>query len=293
MGLLRVGSPFLVARFIPLSQRGKSYSGEFEQPVEGLPDYLLPSLHEWVRRVEEARIGSLEKGQVVARLLHVFIDPKYAYPVSVFWGQATTEHRLNVIDLFVRLFGDEYVGFSDDYNSPARRASEHLEWILASGGSAWRVSFNETHELTERVDETIQDAARTVIELGDDAGRAIARAWSNCYGRNPNYDEAYRNLVLAVESAIHPLATPNDPRATLGKARAHIADTKDRWTVAGMENGVDALLSLLGLIWVNQERHAQPEGTILGVGKGEAEAALSAALTVIQWSNAGAIRKAS
>jgi len=282
-----------VTAFLPLSRRGKESAIQFEQLVEDIPDYLAPSLYEWVKSVEADREAGLEHGQVVARLLRVTIDPKWAYPTTVFWGGATAAERLDVIDLFLRLFGNNYVHFNDDGYGSGAQVAERLEWILSSGGSAWRVSFGEPYELVKRVDGTIQNAAKAVIDQNDDPGAAIARAWSNCYGRSPNYDEAYRNLVLAVESVLHPLAAPMDLRATLGKATAHIGATKDKWTVGGMDNGADALLDLLSLIWTNQERHARPDGTIRGVGKEEAEVALSAALTVVQWANAGAIRKAS
>lgn len=111
----------------------------------------------------------------------------------------------------------------------------------------------------------------------------------------PDYDRAYRDAVLAVEAVALPIAIPNNPTGTLGQVVSHISDTEARWTVGGLDSTKQAsggtLVAMLRTLWHNQERHAQPDGTIIDVGQAEAEAAVSLAVILVQWFASGAVRR--
>jgi hypothetical protein len=49
------------------------------------------------------------------------------------------------------------------------------------------------------------------------------------------------------------------------------------------------LVSMLQLLWHNQERHAQPDGTIVDVTQDEAETAVTLATTLVHWLTSGLV----
>ena len=54
----------------------------------------------------------------------------------------------------------------------------------------------------------------------------------------------------------------------------------------------DALIDMLELLWKNQERHARSDGRIVDVAGPEAEIAVSLAVTLVTWFNAGLVQRA-
>ncbi len=48
---------------------------------------------------------------------------------------------------------------------------------------------------------------------------------------------------------------------------------------------------MLRTLWHNQERHAQPDGSVVDVPRAEAEAAVSLAVVLVHWFASGAVRR--
>lgn len=99
--------------------------------------------------------------------------------------------------------------------------------------------------------------------------------------------------MLAVEAAALPVVLPKG--GTLGKVLAHIRDTSANWIVGGLDDSKapsgEVLRSMIALLLHNQERHAHPDGQILGVSQQEAESAINLAVTLVQWFTSGLVRR--
>jgi len=78
--------------------------------------------------------------------------------------------------------------------------------------------------------------------------------------------------------------------APLGGANAHIRNTRDRWTVNGIDGSSGVLLANLELLWNNHRRHADEKAgsEYVPVTRETAEVMVSAAITVVQWFTSGA-----
>jgi hypothetical protein len=167
-----------------------------------------------------------------------------------------------------------------------------LDYILAAGGSAYR--YRDGH-LERRVDVTTVAAfERVAASANDEASMYLRRAWTATYGRDPDPSRAYGDAVRAVEAAACPVLLPNDPTPTLGKAIARLRDRPHDWHLVlpggGDSAGAIPLRMALQLLWTAQRsRHAGGPDTrdqLLG----EAEAAVSLAVTLVQWFANGFIR---
>ena len=98
-----------------------------------------------------------------------------------------------------------------------------------------------------------------------------------------------------METAACRVLTPNDPAPTLGKAIAHLRDTLDDWTVAGLDDKAQksaaTLLAMLQTVWQNHGRHAEHGGRAPDpVEQAEAEAVLFLTVTLVQWFERGLVR---
>ena len=124
----------------------------------------------------------------------------------------------------------------------------------------------------------------------------LEAAWQAAYGRNPDATVAYAEAVKAIEAAFIPLVLANDPKATLGKALAHLRKTSDQWELGildahGAPAGVDSLISLLTLVWQgHRDRHAGTS-TAVRVSIEAAEMAVHAAAMTVHWLSRRGLRE--
>jgi hypothetical protein len=129
-----------------------------------------------------------------------------------------------------------------------------LNRLLANGGSAY---LYRKGRLERRVDDTAVAAfERTAATASDEASMHLRRAWSATYGRDPEPSRGYGDAVRAVEAVACPLVLPDDPKPTLGKVIARLREPDTR----------DQLLA-------------------------ETEAAVSLAVTLVQWFSSGFIQR--
>jgi hypothetical protein len=135
-----------------------------------------------------------------------------------------------------------------------------------------------------------------VVEDAPRAGTLIAEAWRHVYGLHPNPSIGYREAVRAVEVAACPAIIPDDTGATLGKAIAALRNAPPgKYVTVFTEGGarpLEAVQKLMELVWKNQfDRHGTADESVpLTVSQGEAEAALHAAITLVQWFQRGFVR---
>lgn len=285
--------------YLPLTVRGDAEAeAAYGALHEGVPDWLDTSLAKWIGAAR-----GLIDGDLTALAERVF---RRRLPgdgsqerLSLFWRLGEDQERLALVDLALsRLEKDckraEKEAWDDQRAAITRHAIALIE-MLHEGGSAWRVVVEPRWALERRVGAAMRVMADEVREPGTDAAKAIGVAWRACYGLEPDYDKAYRHAVMAVEAVVLPLTSPKDRDATLGKAIAHIADTRSGWTVGGLDDerqeSADTLLAMLKTLWHNQERHANNDGTITGVQREEAEVAVSLAVTLVHWFTSGLVTK--
>ena len=127
----------------------------------------------------------------------------------------------------------------------------------------------------------------------NDHGRAsdhLSRAWSQCFGRDTNLNEACIEAAKAVEVAAKPLVTPDDPRATLGKMCSAIEIKPSKWeTDLEYTHDVQTILHMMRFVWEGQLRHGD-ENAPLEVTEEGAQMIVSAAVLLVTWFSSGRIR---
>ncbi|MDE0368594.1 MAG: hypothetical protein OXI84_00465 [bacterium] len=179
----------------------------------------------------------------------------------------------------------------DDWDFGDDEARE-LQGILHRSGSAWRVAAHPAGRycLEQRVDPTVEEAARSEMAQESNAATYLSSAWHHAYRRDPDPSRSYSDSIKAVEAAARPVVTPKDQLATLGKMIAAMRDKPQKWgTVIG---DVDTVRIMMDTIWKAQvDRHGTDDPQKpLTVSQSEAEAAVQFAATLVQLFRTGAIR---
>ncbi len=285
-------------RWRPLSVREKGNTEEWDAPVEGVPPWLTQALMEWAGGFLTEEVGRFAFPQLSRELLRAI---ELALRLPLDWNQGTEsayralfqactkdpEVFLNVIDYALNVAGDK---------------GDHLERTLDAAGSAWSVAPDATG-LTRRVLPEAAQAAKTVVSGGSRAGVLIGAAWKHVYGRNPNPGTGYREAVRAIEGAVCPAIIPDDPAPSLGKAIPALRDApKGKYATVFPETTLDgkpqdpleAVWKLMQLVWKSElDRHTPADESVpLSVTQEQAEAALHAAVTLVQWFQRGFVRRA-
>jgi hypothetical protein len=185
--------------------------------------------------------------------------------------------------------------YREDLAEPLALAISSLSEMLTEAGSAWRVADGSSCGLVRRVNDTTQAQVDAASPPDTDAAGKVGEAWNLCFRFEPDYDNAYRQAVLAVEAVVFPSMLPNDQRKTLGKVVSHLGDTLGRWTVGGLDateiRSSEALLAMLKALWHSHQRHAAANGTVSDVSREEAETAVNLAVTIVQWFSAGLVKQ--
>lgn len=177
-----------------------------------------------------------------------------------------------------------------------RAKPEDLNALLERGKSAWRVGIRSGRPgLVRRVPTGVQIAADSVMARAGRAGVRLAKAWEELFGVVPNASEAYRLAILAVEDAAVPIVSPNSSKATLGTVLKQIEDQK-HWRLQMDREHVNApsgevLVGMMRMLWHGQhDRHGGQPSAPGNVSKEEATVAVSLAVTLVQWFDAGLVQ---
>lgn len=157
-----------------------------------------------------------------------------------YWKSSSADARLTLLDAILRDM--QYRGnaaFAEGDDEQAERllqGAQQLHKILSEGGSLWGAHIDTPGWcLVRRVNETTVALVTSGTAPDTDAARKLKSSWAACYGHDPDYDNAYRNAVLAVEAVAIPQVLPDASTATLGTVIAHIRDTVDRWSVGHLD----------------------------------------------------------
>lgn len=293
----------------PLFIRNSDEPSGFDVLHEGVPEWLEGSLWRWL--MDRAAFGAPAIiGHLELRLQQPLttdrdrpLGQQHTNPQQLIerhWKKSDRDARLTLLDAILADCQEQgrlaLTARDQDKVEHYVHAAQRLDDLLTKGGSAWTVEqTSERWGLMRRVDEATTELVKAAVTPGTDAARKMKSAWSYCYRRDPNYDLAYRDAVLAVEALTIPMTVPKSPRASLGTATAHIRDTLDRWTVGSLDAKEIAsgqtLVDMLGTLWHNQERHAGTDGKIHDVSRLEAESAVSLAVLLVHWFGSGLVVK--
>jgi hypothetical protein len=269
-------------RWRPLRAREGAKAAQHDVLLDGVPPWLQQALIAWLDEYllrEEDHYGNTppSDGALQAVEVNVRIEPGLDWR----WGapsardslvercKADPDLFLSVLDFALLVVGRR--------NS---KATDHLDALLAAGGSAWCVA-PDRRALVRRVLPEAASSAAIIIETGSRAGAHIAEAWREAFGRQPHPGTAYREAVRAVEAAVCPVVIPMNAKPTLGKAIAAFRDApqgKFECVFPGTESGaspLQAVRELMELVWTNQhDRHAAIESDAPLHVSQEAEAAI-------------------
>lgn len=267
---------------------------------EGVPDWLLTPLLDWIER--QSSRWAVPKVALHLRLALAGSDEPRALRTALERRTTQPQDRwllLDAVELLARMNWDDLFIPSQMIGRTPVRGSEPfrlLERILDTGGSAYRLSTTR-RRLERRVSEHTEAVIEKAAEAaGDEAGRRLHGAWENVFGLHSDPTTAYREAIRAVEAVACPIVLPNAPKPTLGTVIAHLKDAPHKWEVripgrvAGAEDGVGALVAMLELLWTGQVSRHAGSSTSRDQLPIEADAALPLAATIVHWFAIEAVR---
>ena len=272
----------------PFSVRGNPQRQKrFVALRKGIPDGLRPSLLAWTMfqytgveqlvslGVYEDKVGLLERLTDKTVLPH---DNRNSPILLRNTLSDDDELHLDAVDVALRFAN--------------RSEAWELETYLRDARSAYCVKQYEEgkYELQDRQSEQM---SRLIDIEANQLGQAVSHlrtAWSKCFGRKPQTNEACFEAVKAIEVAAKPVITPNDPKATLGKMCSAVRDRPDKWeTDSEFDGSVNTVLSMMDMVWKGHLRHGD-ENAPLEVSQEAAEMTVQAAVLLVSWFRSGRIR---
>src|ERR1700755_2888975 len=172
--------------FRPLSMRGTA-DPRFDGPQEGLPDYLLRPVMNWLGGLlwltdpiygSEPNVDALQTLQLALRLRQPLNWANHGESAIANLRSRMADDRefaLDVLDFFVQRVAEP-------------RYADELGAILEEGGSEWEVAElpDEGRHLAKRV---IGPVRETIDSLRNDSERAhhhLSLAWQKLVGRSPD-----------------------------------------------------------------------------------------------------------
>lgn len=165
-----------------------------------------------------------------------------------------------------------------------------LETILMEGGSPYRLERTHQHcRLEKRVDPVMQESTDRLFgrEENTPEMRHLQKAWDRIFGRDPDYQYAYAEIVRAVEAVICPLVEPNNGQSTLSSA-ANVMRSQPGWHYAiepknkhAQVSGGFMRLAVEAIMNNHQQRH-ESGGDSVPLTERQTKGALYMAVSIVQ-----------
>lgn len=269
--------------------RERGEDANFEALHDGVPAWLWPSLWSWFLEAIQTicnQYANTSPGDVVRVLERGMRTGLQSEAVSEYGIYEIRAAFASDSDVFLDAVNELLALLSEPW---ARPTVDNLDFILAHAGSLWQVSDDQTApQLVRRVATEAQEAATSAMSAQDTAAVHLRNAWHDIYGRKPDPSDGYREAVKAVEAIAHPVVSPSDDSATLGKMVAAIRSKPSKWASVlrhpqDPEAQVLNVLAMMDSVWKGQhDRHGTAdESKPLDVSAAEAEAALAIAVTLV------------
>lgn len=287
-------------RFVPFSKRRaeKDERAAFLEPRDGVPDYLNPSLRGWLDVALRLKTGGhkeyvsrIDPSQAEALVSNLERTVEHRFPQGS-GASETLDNVLNDAETDADLCLDLVDALLPLFDGGARHfLSLKLQDILDEAGSLFTVSSSEASiGLEERVGEAMRDVAHNAMEGEARPAEHLRNAWTAAFarGNQERASEAYRGAVRAIESALRPIASPNNDRATLGTMIRDIKQAPQNFSMrldglAG-DSAVTAFAEHLNQLWKGQlDRHGtDDEATPISVTPEQAKDAVVFAVSIVQ-----------
>ena len=276
----------------PFSERHDPERGEgFSSLHEGVPDFLVRSLLDWalghfIRNMSGKR--TIDR-QMVLRLER---RSRRDLPLAA----------LNDSKVLARAFGEDDALFLDaidfvlsqkNYYDFGNNNPQELDGILEEAGSAYCVGTDEddNFELQFRQSEEMTDLLEAEASQPGNAGAHLRKAWSNCFGLNPDTKGACIEAVSAVEVAAKPIISPDNSRTTLGTLCRDMEAKPSKWeTDSEYVASVEAVLNMMKLVWNEGHYRHGDDRLPLEVSRESAEMTVQTAVLLVSWFRSGRIR---
>ena len=257
---------------------------------EGVPDFLVPSLLNWtlahfLRNLSGKRTTDQQMILRLERRARRALPPASKTDLQALAREFRDDDNLLLDAIDFALSQKNYYDFGN--NNP-----EELDGILEEAGSAYCVGTDEddNFELQFRQTEQITELLHSEVDQPDRATDHLHRAWSKCFRRDADPNDAYGEAVKAIEVAAKSVVTPDDPLATLGKMISAIRDEPGKWeTDSEYDGGVQTILAMMNMAWKGQLRHGD-ENAPLEVSQEAAEMTVQTAVLLVSWFRSGRIR---
>ncbi|WP_336211860.1 hypothetical protein [Nonomuraea sp. LPB2021202275-12-8] len=290
----------------PLNERGNGSAGPREL-VKGVPDYLAPTLRQWLFQAVAKdrgsdgpvtkRVGSdlLESLRLRLRNEVIYVDPGSSGLIREWLYQG--DDLLVLVDAVLAI--KEPLANATDVAVQRERVLwvihvKELGFRLAEAGSVWQVN-RDLSGLEERVDGAVRSSVDAALAAADDdTSTCLRKAWDKAYGLQPDPSEAYSQAVKAVEAATIPVYLPGTPKPTLGTVLRKLENSSSPYTLVvdagdGTPAPADPVVALMRLLWEgHRDRH--PGGTTTKpITLESARAAVQIAVLIVQLVVSGAV----
>jgi hypothetical protein len=261
---------------------------EYAEPHEGVPEWLRPSLWDWLeKRLNVSDYALLRVVREMERRLRVDFEVE-EYFVSVSGAVRSKVERdpglfLDVVDYSLRL---------KDLPRPDTRT---LRRILDEAGSAWTViDAGAGLHLSRRVSKTTCDRFESAVSHASRASKHLREAWVATFGRHPNGQTGYDEAVKAVECVAQPVLSPKNAKATLGTMIADIRNKPNKWQLLlnhpNKEAQMLSVADAMEILWKGQYRHGTADpGAPSHNTLEDAQAAIQLAITLVEWFRSGTV----
>jgi len=264
---------------------------------DGVPNWMAESFWVWMRE-QFVRPPVRNAGRVIQASRFrpsLLLDVERVCRVRVgFTGTSTdgmTPLRVTLQKVGAELRVADYLLSRGDSTHP-----DTLDNVLHESGSLWKVGERAGKPgLVRRVPEGVQTSADAVMASAGAAGVKLAQAWERAFGVSPDPTGAYALAVRAVEDAAIPVVVPKQAGATLGHVIGQLRADGD-WSLPLTREDADATTASIVLaqcraLW--KGHHDRHGGVADGqpVGQEEAEAAVTLAVSLVQWFASGMIAR--
>lgn len=257
----------------PRSER----SSGLRPAYEGVPAHVAEAFVLWLGDVDVDDYYSVTFARTVALRVGIsfgFYDASGPRLLQIALESHGPEKALDVVEGYLQ-------------TANARRVKE-LRNLLTIAGHTLTVGPDDK-TLVDVVTPAMSTMATTAIQPIDRASAELQEAWNRAYGRGADASDAWDHAIKAVEALVGVIVEPANDKSTLGSQLGVIRnDSKSKtpkWSATCLklqtgEGPHEAVLGLLGRIWVNPDRHGS--GTPTNPTLAQSRAVVALAVSVVQ-----------
>jgi hypothetical protein len=272
-----------MARFVPRSIRGTDQEAQWVSLRQGIPSGMDEPLRAWVERI-------------FYRPPYGYVDSERFSGIAIDLDMDLTGNPWSKLNLWMTNDPDRFFDIVDwclHQCSDDPETAIELERLLVRGSSATKVAHVGDHfELQDRIDSTVEQAAKSAAAPGSASAHHLALAWSLVYGQNKIPNASYADAVLAAEFVVCAVVIPKDPQPSLGKAIPALRDAPTKFQSTLGEDGIEAAIAMMKALWRQHKRHAGTDSTEpIVTTQEEAEAAVHLAATLVHWFTSGVVSR--